>query len=131
LKERLPDHARLVSLGPIPHLFAYYYGEPIDLRPVCANEAALESGEYFCAIAEPEIPYVEVARINCDRSVSDHAQSVVIVGRSLGVNLRRVDRRPAGRTDAGPVDLWLGPAELAADVRGIRLDSLKPRTARH
>lgn len=131
LKEQLPDDVELVSLGPVLHLFAYYYAEPIERCSASGSDAVLDGGAYFCTITEPDFPYIEVARINCDRNESAHPQSVVIVGCSVGGMHAMNDRTPGGRVDAGPIDLWLGPAEVAADLHALYVGASGPNVARH
>jgi hypothetical protein len=49
LQRVLPNSERLVSLGPIAHRFAYYYGAPIEQLdwPTTADEVP-EGVDYFC-----------------------------------------------------------------------------------
>ena len=49
LRAHLPAGAGLVSLGPIAHRFAYYYGPPIPELPWPEDAEALPAGvQYFC-----------------------------------------------------------------------------------
>jgi len=92
LKHRLPPDVCLVSLGPVDHLFAYYYRDPIgllDRTPEAENTIA--PGDYFCsgdgADGIPPMavnfPYEKIAEVSCDRLRAKHGQRVVIVGRRL------------------------------------------------
>jgi 4-amino-4-deoxy-L-arabinose transferase-like glycosyltransferase len=92
LKSELPPDARLVSLGPIHHLFAYYYREPIPLRPEPGRQARLQPGErYFCfggcdAPYRPvQLPFAwePVAVLSCERTSNAEPKVLVVVGRLL------------------------------------------------
>lgn len=86
LKAKLPGP--LVSLGPVHHLFAYYYGEPIALLPWPRTAADLgPKVEYFCfdrftPWAGP-LPFAweEVAVIRCDRFQHSQRSAEVVIGR--------------------------------------------------
>lgn len=88
LKRKLPEGVQLYSLGPMYHLFAYHYGEPIELLPVPkAGDRLPAECEYFCfhsSEVTPEdvpFPFDIVAVINCDRFKKPMASDYVVVGK--------------------------------------------------
>jgi len=105
VRERIPDPASLVSFGPLPHGFNYYYGEPIPELPWPREIADLPAGtEYFsfnCAPTDVDeivmqrgmkiwsvpsrLPFLweEVGRVPWGRTNADDPQSWAIVGRVL------------------------------------------------
>ena len=90
LKERYPECRHLVSFGPVHHLFAYYFAEPIALRPLPRTAADLEDKwQYFCFDRLGKVPvnlpfpWEEVAAVSCDRYRAPLAQWEVVVGRRL------------------------------------------------
>ena len=94
LKRQLPQHTRLVSFGPVHHLFAYYYREPILLLPWPRKRPPPPEVTYFCLTysdfrpdrrpaVELPFPWEEVAVISCDRSRHTQPRNVVVVGRRL------------------------------------------------
>lgn len=90
LKRRLPPNVRLVSLGRIDHLFAYYYRDPIGLLPRTAEaEQAIAPGDYFCSgdentpAMEVSFPYQMIAEVPCDRWRANRGKRAVLVGRRL------------------------------------------------
>jgi 4-amino-4-deoxy-L-arabinose transferase-like glycosyltransferase len=90
LREQLPDPLHLVSLGPVHHLFAYYYRTPVALRP-WPRQANDVDGDvtYFCfdRMARQPVdlpfPWEEVAVISCDRYHAAWPHWTVVVGRRL------------------------------------------------
>ncbi len=71
VKKQIPDQSQLVSLGPVHHAFAFFYGQPI---PIVSIEARLPEGiEYFCVhtynAEPPMLPFewTELAMVSCDR----------------------------------------------------------------
>ncbi len=90
LKRHLPPDTRLVSLGPVFHVFVYYYGDPIPILPRSGRESALPAcGAYFCfdESASPPVkvnfPWEPIAKISCERRHRPHPHDVVVVGRRL------------------------------------------------
>ncbi|MBI4518146.1 MAG: glycosyltransferase family 39 protein [Deltaproteobacteria bacterium] len=93
LKQQLPRGHRLLSLGPIHHLFAYYYRDPIALLewsdPGVAAELA-KPETFFCFYRsddrriEPSFAWQPVAVISVARSRDRAAEMQVIVGRLSG-----------------------------------------------
>jgi 4-amino-4-deoxy-L-arabinose transferase-like glycosyltransferase len=90
LKDRLPRREHLVSFGPVSHLFAYLYRDPIPLLPWPAQADDLGTKTtYFCfdrlGGAPVSIPFAweVVAVISCDRYRTPIPQYVVVVGRRL------------------------------------------------
>jgi 4-amino-4-deoxy-L-arabinose transferase-like glycosyltransferase len=97
LKEQLPRSQRLVSFGPVSHLFAYLYRDPIPLVSGPAQMDRLEGGtDYFCfdrLADEPvNLPFAweEVAAITCDRYRTPIPQHKVVVGRRVSDHRLRV-----------------------------------------
>jgi 4-amino-4-deoxy-L-arabinose transferase-like glycosyltransferase len=90
LKEQLPRHQRLVSFGPVSHLFAFLYHDPIPMMPwpTEADDLGRETA-YFCfdrmGAMPVRIPFAweEVAVISCDRYRTQIPQYVVVVGRRV------------------------------------------------
>ncbi|MFQ3591929.1 MAG: glycosyltransferase family 39 protein [Gemmataceae bacterium] len=91
LKERLGCQARLVSFGPVNHLFLLLYRQPIERLPWPhqGQDPQPDPGDYFCFDAfrgvYPPLPFVweEVARLSMDRTHRPTPDNVVIVGRRL------------------------------------------------
>jgi len=87
LKTSLPAGAGLVSLGPVDHLFAYYYRNPIPLLPWQEDcEEPPQGVEYFCFTymldepCWPAFPFQQVDVICCDSTIPSQDR-LVIVGR--------------------------------------------------
>lgn len=90
LKERLPNEQRLVSFGPIHHLFAFHYRDPIALQDwPLADKDSITYGDFFCfdRNKSQSIPFSwkEIAQISCDRDRTENPEDVVIVGRRLPI----------------------------------------------
>lgn len=91
LRQRMPEHACLISFGPVNHLFLLLYEHPIARHewPREAKQVRLHAGDYFCFDAfrgeHPPLPFVweEVARLTMDRTRRPRPDNVVIVGRRL------------------------------------------------
>ena len=90
LKQHLPADAQLVSIGPIHHLFAYYYGDPIPIISYSTQGNALPViGGYFCSgtdyspPVEVNFPWEKIAVISCERRHKPRPRMVVVVGRRL------------------------------------------------
>jgi 4-amino-4-deoxy-L-arabinose transferase-like glycosyltransferase len=89
IREIIPEGERLVSFGKVHHLFAYYYGQPIELLKLGQGEAAMRMpGSYFCFAIDPgfvppkiPFPWECVAEISCERARSDRPLTKVVVGR--------------------------------------------------
>ena len=105
VRELIPPGERLMSFDPVHHLFAYYYGEPIELQRLGKNRRATPtSGSYFCFSVDPHytspvIPFEwdTVVEISCERTRSPHPMSKVVVGRR-----RSPTEREAVAHDGGP-----------------------------
>jgi 4-amino-4-deoxy-L-arabinose transferase-like glycosyltransferase len=88
LKHQLPLGHRLVSLGPVHHLFAFYYGEPIEILsgPI---ERLGEPQTYFCFDKHQgenrALPFQwkEIASISVDRFRRPIPQTSVVIGRYI------------------------------------------------
>ena len=88
LKERFRQGQELVSFGPIHHLFAYHFQDPIPLRDWPKNgEDPSGQADYFCfERTDPRpLPFAweRIAEISCDRDRTPAPEEVVIVGRRL------------------------------------------------
>jgi hypothetical protein len=91
LKRELPPEARerMVSLGRVHHLFAYYYRDPIE--PVALDFATIERADwqYFCfdqpGDSPPVLPFAweELAVISCEKNRLPRPEQKVVVGRRL------------------------------------------------
>jgi hypothetical protein len=97
LKGKLPVDHRLISLGHIDALFAYYYAEPIDPSPWAVTADTVPTGDnvYFCFDTfigyRPNLPFEweEVAAIPMDRYKYPPGKREVVVGKrhkSLSAN---------------------------------------------
>ena len=88
LKDRLPDDVRLVSIGPVHHLFTYHYGKPIEIiRPRTANDVPADL-TYFCFEHQPDMKplpfqWEPVAAFPYDRSRRATGGPQVIVARRV------------------------------------------------
>jgi hypothetical protein len=89
LKEKLPANHRLVSLGHVDALFAYYYAEPIEPTPwaVTGDSVPTDDNVYFCFDTfigfRPSLPFEwdEVAAIPMDRYKYPPGKREVVVGK--------------------------------------------------
>ncbi|HEV2948743.1 MAG TPA: glycosyltransferase family 39 protein [Gemmataceae bacterium] len=91
LKERLPEGQALISFGPIHHLFAFHFHDPIERQDWPITETSIPGQmDYFCfdRNRSQAIPFAweEIAAISCDRDRTDNPDEVVIVGRRLAGN---------------------------------------------
>ncbi len=85
----IPPGEQLVSLGPVHHLFAYYYREPIQLQKLSHRRApASTKANYFCYVEDPKFrrPYIPfawdpIAEISCERARSERPLTKVVVGK--------------------------------------------------
>lgn len=90
LKEKLPPGAKLVSVGLVDHMFAFYFGEliePLDNLPDPGPWPG--DAEYFCFQPGASKPadfafgWQEVAVISCDRNTRIAPERVVVVARRV------------------------------------------------
>ncbi len=86
LRRRMPSDAKLASLGPTHHKFAYEFGQPVELLPDNPDSASrVPPGGWFCYVSVNNerksfaFPCVEVAAISMDRHHADHPFCQVIV----------------------------------------------------
>jgi hypothetical protein len=87
----IPPGERLMSIDKVHHMFAYYYGDSIELQRVGTPRIATEMpGQYFCFAVDPEakpfeIPFAWqcVAEISCERTRTPEPRTKVVVGRRL------------------------------------------------
>jgi 4-amino-4-deoxy-L-arabinose transferase-like glycosyltransferase len=92
LKAVLPIDHTLCSFGHVDSLFAFYYGRaivPLSWETVRRNQ--VDGVEYFAfynsGTGRPRLPFAwkEIAAVSVDRNHQDPADTVVVVGRRLGV----------------------------------------------
>jgi hypothetical protein len=91
VRQQLPTDAKLVSLGRVHHLFAFYYGTFIRQAPRLANGPEVADVEYFCFAQnrdEPDpitIPFEweQIAVVSCDRAKRAEPTDMVVVGRRI------------------------------------------------
>ncbi|MBL8796140.1 MAG: glycosyltransferase family 39 protein [Planctomycetia bacterium] len=89
LKHLLPPGQRLVSFGPVHHLFAYYFGEPIEQHPNRPRPQDCRDVVYFCCDARdgllPKLPFAweAVGVVSMDRNRHAVPSQAVVVGRRL------------------------------------------------
>lgn len=100
LRAHLPPGERLVSLGRVDHLFAYYYRDsiPVQAWPQSGNGDVPEDVHYFCFDRNPDQPppqvpfaWEQVAVISLERHQQSEPERTVVVGR------RRADPFMASR----------------------------------
>lgn len=92
LKQKLPAGTKLVSFGPIHHMFVFYYDAPIPVEPWprAAGEVP-EDVDYFCVEpgrAEREklpFPWEVVSEVSCSRRKVTAVLHRVIIGRRIAV----------------------------------------------
>ena len=82
LKAQLPADARMVSFGPMHHLFVYHYGKPIERLPM-PGPGGTPPGDvtYFCSMHPVEFAHERLAAISCDRRRRPDPVHVAYVGR--------------------------------------------------
>ena len=91
LRSQLPGKVRLVSYGPVNHLFLLLYEDPVERQdwPQHPHDSSALAGDFFCFDAfrgaHPPLPFVweEVARLSMDRTHRPQPDNVVIVGRRV------------------------------------------------
>jgi 4-amino-4-deoxy-L-arabinose transferase-like glycosyltransferase len=89
VKALLPPGERLVSFGPVHHLFAYHFGQPIELHPARPSAEACRNVAYFCfdmiGGVRPSLPFAweEVGTVSVERNRHQVPQKVVVVGRRI------------------------------------------------
>jgi hypothetical protein len=88
LKMKLPPDARLVSLNGVHHLFAYHYGEPIEVHPFPTVDNPALTWFCFNSVGDYRAPlpfaWEEIAVISVDRNHHANPVNIVVVGRRLG-----------------------------------------------
>jgi Dolichyl-phosphate-mannose-protein mannosyltransferase len=89
LKHRLPANTHLTSVGPLSHLFVFYFHEPITGLDSPEQIDKINPGSYFCFDLPSEtdirIPFewTQIAAIPVSRSRTTLPQKIVIVARRL------------------------------------------------
>ena len=89
-KKQLPPDAKLVSLGYLHPVFAYYFARPIPLKlwPKHPADVTLNT-EYFCFSADlhpdAKLPFAwtKIASVRCDRGSLTPSSRSVIIGHRL------------------------------------------------
>jgi 4-amino-4-deoxy-L-arabinose transferase-like glycosyltransferase len=106
IREMIPPGERLVSFGRVHHLFAYYFGQPIEMQKLVAGCWAPEDSDadYFCYLIDPSRPTPQIpfewdpiAEVSCERAKASHVRTKVVVGR------RRRDGDPQIEALAGEI----------------------------
>jgi hypothetical protein len=98
VKALMPSDARLVSFAPAHHLFAYYFGEPIELRGLPEADRDRDV-MWFCYMARDDcrmpmpFPSEVVAVIPVDRNRQQVPRDIVVVGRRLPAGNQQSARR--------------------------------------
>jgi hypothetical protein len=118
LRALVTSEGRFVSFGPVHHLFAYYFGETIEYRPLDKQMTPVDcDAEYFCFAEDPGFPtarvpfaWEQVAEISCERARSAQPRAKVIVGRRIVLSAAadRAEESPAAATPASfdePIEL--------------------------
>lgn len=103
VRDLIPPGDRLVSFGPVHHLFAYYYQQPIELCKVVDGQVPTQfPNTYFCFVDDPffvtpEIPFAwdRVAEISCERARAKHPLTKVVVGKRKAVSHEDGEVTPA------------------------------------
>ena len=115
LKSQLPADAKLVSLGPVHHAFAFFYQQPIPIVSLPV-ESDSENFDYFCLHINENDPslltfkWSEVAVVSCDRFKSRSIPvQRVIIGRRISEE--RIDLNDQAETVEHP---HLGVGEIHA-----------------
>ena len=90
LRQKLPTGAKLASLGYVHHLFAYYYGDAIELVDIPAEgEIAAPESAYFCfhnRLVDPsrlQFAFETIAVIPCSRFREKQTDDLVTVARRI------------------------------------------------
>ena len=87
LKNKLPAGTQMASLNGVHHLFAYLYGDPIDLHAWPTQDDPRIDWFCFSALGDCRGPlpfrWEEVAVISMDRNQHAKPENVVVVGRRL------------------------------------------------
>ncbi len=92
----IPPGDRLLSFGPVHHLFAYYFQDPIELRKVDDGQAPTEfDNAYFCFVDDPffETPEIPFA---WERVAEMRARAVEASGDKVHVVCDVAQRLPSG-----------------------------------
>ncbi|HEY1376077.1 MAG TPA: glycosyltransferase family 39 protein [Gemmataceae bacterium] len=98
VKALMPPGTRLVSFAPAHHLFAYYFGEPIELRGLPEADRDRDV-MWFCYMARDDcrmpmpFPSEVVAVIPVDRNRQQVPRDIVVVGRRLPAGNQQSARR--------------------------------------
>ncbi len=93
----------LVSIGPVNHMFLYYYGRPIRLLSGNAAVAGQHPGwTWFCMnggadMPRIDLPYEKLGTISMETAYSDNPRHTVIIGRLLNNDTAERSIEVAGR----------------------------------
>lgn len=87
-RARMGHGHRIVSLGPVSPVFAFYYGDPIGRIDALDAPELFEPGTFFCfsrlegTVATPPFRWREVATIPAYRSVGSPGKVWVVIGQA-------------------------------------------------
>jgi len=121
VRRMIPPGERLVSFGPVHHLFAYYFGNPIELEHVSGREVSPgTTATYFCFNEDPslgrlEIPFAwdRIAVVSCERARSSSPLATVVVGKRKTMPAQEVsDEEATAQRPPQTVDLDSNPAAI-------------------
>jgi 4-amino-4-deoxy-L-arabinose transferase-like glycosyltransferase len=105
-RQRLPEGAELVSIGPADPTFAFFYGQPMRQLPWEPAALAKETDwTYFCVDLSDsrfkcDFPYEELAVACCEPHDSPHPLGLVMIGRRLWPQRDLPEISTARRLDA-------------------------------
>ncbi len=90
VKAQLPPGTKLASFGPVHHLFAYYYEDPIELRPLSIPGIMIGADQPYFVVGRCDDPYrplplpypwETLSVVSCERNRVEKPLHVVVVGR--------------------------------------------------
>lgn len=89
VRSLIPPGQHLVSLAPVHHLFAFYYPEPIPVRPFPHQPAQWKGITYFCLHIDkgrmPPLPFPweKIAVVPMDRNRQEQSEQMELIGRVM------------------------------------------------